>query len=431
VTPPVAGTVLTESTAAGAVGDDLVEYERRIAHAREIMRARGFDAIVAADVNIAPQPSYGRYLAGFFIPAYAGPVNVIAIVPLEGEPVVVVPPGLRRSFVNIATARSWIKTILEGTYVDDFAWEVRTRWGVMARDLGSPVAEALRALGLESARIAVAGTWAGIEETKAQLGGATFEPTLLTDSNKGQEDLLEALIAGNSAWEITKLELAQAAADSVVTEYISAAQAGATLREARLAAEAAAYNAGADDVLLFGTIGADPWAFWDMSVTADDRFLEGKMYFVEIARCTFSGLSVQTARTFVIGAADDAQNRLIDAATRSLQAMFDTVHVGCTGTDLWTAALAPVREAGFEPWAQFGHDKGRRLSSPTTLSLVPGDKNALYEGQSLVLHPCLVDKERGNSAMIADTIMVEGGRDWRLLGPRPLKYGLADWEPTE
>ena len=406
--------------------EDAEEYQRRLAAARELMARHGFDALAVSDFSSA-QPRYSRFFSGFHIPAARSPL--VAIVPSSDEPVLVVPPGIRRSWSNAAHARSWIPDIVS-TYVDDADWEAPDvhHWGLNTQP-GSDVVDALRRLGLDSARIGIAGTWADIEETKAQLPLARFEPTLVEDADGRAQDQLEPLIGVNSSWEIKKLEAAHSASDVITRAFVEAACAGATINEASIQAKAAGRRAGADEeIRLYGTPYVEPWSFWDFGLAdRDERFQREKLYFVEVAGSSVDGYGVQSGRCFVVGSPTTAQVRFAKIMQRSIEALFANIAPGKTGAEMWEAGLTAVTEPGLEPWAEFGHIVGYQqwTASPSRIHFRPKDQNTIHEGQALAAHVCLTDKIEGFGGFIGDTILVEEGGGWRHLSSNPSPYELV------
>ena len=396
-------------------------YQRRVEQLQALLAEHDFAAAVVADVGTPPQQAYARHLSGLNFTPRIAPTNHVVVVPREGEPTVVIPPGIRRSIFEYARARSWISDVVHAEYLDDPKWELKTRWGLLSSNLGPTVAQALGAAGGAEGRIAVAGTWAGIDETKALLPKATFEPTLVNGTNGSPRDLLAPLIAASSAWEVERAELAYGAADAAALAFMEAARSGASTREARIAAETAALRAGVDDIVLVGSIGVEPWAFWEWLNSTHDEFGPGKLYFIEVARCGWFDFGVQSARSFTVGAPTKAQLHLIDTIKRALEAIYAEVEIGKTGADLFTVGWAIAEKAGLEPWAQFGHNKG--LTQYNGMSLLPDSKNTVYEGQLLTVHPCLRDPKTGDGGMAGDTILIESD-GWRHLRT-PLSLDLT------
>lgn len=78
------------------------EYEGRVRRARSLMQAAGIDALfLTSEKNI-------RYLTGFYTQVWVSPTRPrYVVLPLEGEPVAVVPTGNAPGF----RATSWITDV--------------------------------------------------------------------------------------------------------------------------------------------------------------------------------------------------------------------------------------------------------------------------------------------------------------------------------
>src|SRR5207244_1560586 len=105
-------------------------------------------------------------------------------------------------------------------------------------------------------------------------------------------------------------------------------------------------RAGADDIVLFGSIGAEPWTYWDWSLPYDETFQEGRTYFIQCAVSSVAGYETQTARSFVVGSPDQAQLHAIDTAERALTAIYAAAAVGATGEQLYERGFEQVERAG-------------------------------------------------------------------------------------
>ena len=417
---------------------DAAEYERRIDAARSLMRDHNFDGLIVSDDDLTlgfsfgeaqRQPPYARYLAGFNIPSGLHPHATVVIVPLSGEPVLLVPPGIDRSFTHLARRRSWMPNVIDTYVEDDPEWDLQTRWGLLANRLGVKTAETIEALGLERGRIGVVGRWAShladIDDVRSRLPHAQLEPTLVPNESGGVRDLFEPLVSSNSAWEVDKLERAHVAANAIKSAFREAARGGASVREARVEALMAGARAGADDIVLFGSIGAEPWTYWDWSLPFDDHFREGRAYFIQCAISSVAGYETQTARSFVVGTPNKAQLHLIDTAQRALETIYAAAEVGMTGQQLYARGFEQVERAGLGLWAQLGHGMGYKFhAGPRGPALVHDNTNALTDRQALAIHACVVDKANGHRVMIGDTVLIDGPDGVRFLTDR-LPYQLT------
>jgi Xaa-Pro aminopeptidase len=406
------------------------EYEERVERLRAIMGEHGFDGMVLSDYVIGqpmmawiPNSSYVRYLSGFHIPGSPGSLNPIMVVPREGEPTLVVPPGIRAGFAHVARATSWVPNIISGYDENGPASGPASRWGLLNAQ-GEDVARALRESGLAQGRVGVAGSWAGYDRTVAALPGLAFEPTCTTGANGLPQDLLTPLMRGSSPAAIERLEATHAAADAAVNRYLEVALTGATYREAIAEGKAAGLRAGADEVVLFGTVSAEPWAFWDLRMADPDaHFEDGKLYFVEVAHAPVEGFSIETARSFVPGTPNERQRLVMTAVRESIEAMEQTLAVGRTGAEMWQAGIEPVERVGLEAWGQIGHNEGWK-PWPRVTNFLPGSTEQFEVGQVLVLHACIFDPVSRIGGMGGDSVVLEEDGGWRHLSPSRARYDL-------
>ena len=403
------------------------EYRARMERLRGLMRENGLDGLVLSDhvpgqvqmYSWQPNSAYVRYLSGFHLPEVTGPYAGILVVPLSGDPSLVVPPGALRSFQLLAERMTWIGQVVT-SYQEDPAWEERTWWGLIT-DQGADVAKALRASGLVSGRVGVAGSWKGIEETKSALPDVEFVSTLvdggddsLRSHTGGKRDILQHLISDASPAEVERLELAHAASDAALTAYIGAAKAGATQREALVEGKVAGIRAGAEDVWFIGTVDVKPFIFWDLSLVGPtDRFKEGELYFAEIAQATVEGYKIQTVRSFVVGAPSPSQVRLMQTLKGAVETMIETARPGITGGEIWELGIKLTADAGYEPWVVFGHSEGFK-PHPRPIAFGPGNRDFLEVGQVVNLHVSMRDTINDHIGMTGDTYLMESG------GLRPL-----------
>lgn len=408
-------------------------YDERIERLRGLMREHGLDGVVASGSSgLPPGPmwwnlgrSYTRYLSGFEIRNSPSLLNAVVVVPLEGEPALVVPPGVRGSFMVQARATSWIENIIS-SYDPDAAVQPSTRWGLIS-DQGEDVAQALRTTGLARARVGLSGTWAGIERTRELMADVEFVPTVATDDGGRPQDILAPLMAGNTPEEVERLVQTHAAADAAVRRYIEVACTGSTYRDALVESQVAGLRAGAHEIVMYGSMSVDPWSFWDLAgADPNERFREGKLYFAESAHGSVDGYTIQTARSFVLGEPTDLQQRIMAAIRNSVEAVYGAIRAGITGEDLYAIGSRPIFDAGFEPWAQLGHNVGVK-PWPRASSLLPGSTEPLHEGQAIVVHVGVTDVESGQGAMAGDSVLIErDGCRQLAVDPAPLD-GLAPY----
>lgn len=423
-----------------AHAEDRAEYRRRLSAARSVMEDEGLDALVvgsgppqlsSTEITVGSHgrfaaPRYHRYFSGFHIwgaESFA-PQPVVVVLPLDGEPALVVRAGTLRSWLALGRAHSWIEEVV-ATYRNDPEWERTTNWGLSSPELPADVAQVLEQRGLARARVGVTGSWPGLEETAALLPEARFEPTVRSENGGAPRDLLEPLLATNSRWEIGRLERAQAIADEAMEAYMRTAAEGATIDQAVAEARYRALRAGSEDTIMEVTCGLDEWALWVApSQPRDARFRRGDVVTCGLMN-SFDGYWIQMPRTWVLGGAGGSQQRVFDAARRSLEAILDRVGDGVTGGALWDAGLAPIEQAGFQPRGRLGHSVGfTGVTGPERFSLLPGNEVPLRDGVAFVVHPCVWDKGTGIVVQLGDTLVLQNGRA-RFLSARPVPHEPA------
>jgi Xaa-Pro aminopeptidase len=283
--------------------------------------------------------------------------------------------------------------------------------------LPGDVAAVLCELGLERSRIGLAGSWPGMEQTWAAVPDATLQPTLTPDG-----DLLEPLLATNSAWEIGRLERAQAIADDAMRGFMDTAADGTPLDHAVAEARFRAIRGGSEDTILELTCGLDEWALWvHPAQPRQAAFRAGDVVTLGLMN-SYDGYWVQMPRTWVLGGARRSERALLDVARRSLEAMLARLRPGVTGGELWDAGLAPIEAAGMQPRGRLGHSVGfTGVTGPERFTILPGNDTPLRDGLAFVLHPCVYDKGSGAVVQLGDTLAMRDGES-RFLSPSPVAY---------
>jgi Xaa-Pro dipeptidase len=420
---------------------DIAEYGRRYAAVRRIMEEAGLDAVVigsgpplltSSSISVGSHgrfaaPRYHRYFSGFHIwgaESFAAQ-PVVVVLPLSGEPCLVVRAGTLRTWTRLGRAHTWIERVV-GTYRDDPDWESRTNWGLSSPELPCDVAAVLIELGLERSRVGVTGSWPGMDQTWASLPGVAVEPTLSLGADGNPVDLLEPLLATNSPWELERLERAQAIADQAMLGFMQEAADGTPIDHAVALARYRAIRDGSEDTILEITCGLDEWALWVYpNQPRSAVFRTGDLVTLGLMN-SYDGYWIQMPRTWTIGGRRPAQQRLFDTAHRSLDAMLGCVRPGVTGGELWDAGLGPIEAAGMQPRGRLGHSVGfTGVTGPERFTILPGNQVGLQEGVAFVLHPCVFDKVSGEVVQLGDTLVQEGGSS-RFLSRAPVPY-----EPSE
>ncbi|HEY3737631.1 MAG TPA: M24 family metallopeptidase [Jatrophihabitans sp.] len=415
---------------------DHLEYERRIERLREILDKESLDGVIVSDRRYDPDnppamtaPPYARYLSNMTLygggggaAVWAHRANPLVVASRSADPVLVLPPGLRNSWVSYARHRSWIVDVKCAG--ENRVWasnhDFPSNSGVISPD---DIAEAIEQSGLSRGRIGISGNWPDMHAIADRFPGAEFVPVIQPTQNGRRRDVLEPLIGANSEWEIARLERAQIAANVAIEALRTAAKGGATVREAGREGRLAAIRAGADELSVDGSVIAEPWTFAAYDLAPESlTFERGKLYLIEIAYCMVDGYSVQTCRLFTVGEPEPEVQRMYDTAMTSLHAMLNKLSVGVTGADMWDAGIGPLQDGGYAPWCRLGHSCGFEMFGPQRLQFFPGDRYQVEPHQAVTVHAPIVSGDGNTVGIIGDTVLaIEDG--WRYFAP-PADYAL-------
>lgn len=387
------------------------EYDRRIEAVRALMRAEGWDVVVATDHTERHIPGgHVRYLSGFGV----RDLHSSVVVPLTGEPTLVVQPGSHSCFPGWAADESWI-TQIRSTPTD--SWPPRQL-------LGPDIARAIIDDGNASGRIGMCGQFPGYEDFASLLPHAEVGPALLDDGRKVRRDLVERVRAEKSDWEIARLRRAQELVDIGMRAFFADIEPGRKLVRAVAAGSWAAASAGADEFFSYmASSGDGPYVWWQ---ELDNRvFGEHDLVSAE-ANARFEGYLAQIARAGAVGTPRPDQQKIVETSTAALAAMVEATRPGMTGADVYAVAVDVVRAAGLAPNSRFGHGMG--ISMAESVDIMPRDDTEITDRFCLELHPGVWDEQHNQSAMIGDQFIFRDGRLVPLsenLVPHDLKPGEA------
>lgn len=410
--------------------EDVAEYEGRITRLRELMQTRGLDGVVVID----NEGRNSRYLSGFHIapalagrPAAIGDRNtVIVVVPLAGEPALIMPVGFLRSHSAAARLRSWIPRIVS-TYHDDPEWELKAYWGMYSPETANDAVHAIRESGLSKSRIGLIGTWPGLEYVKAELPQAQFLPATAPDTNGVERNFIDLLTEKMSPWEVAKLEVAQSAADDGIRAFMDAAVDGALYRDVLHAAKYACERTCTQALVFMAVSSASrPWmASHSATFPPDSRFRNGDLVGFEFIN-QLDEYWVQNCRSWVVGQQPNkVQARVLEATKRALDESLRRLEPGVTGEQMWDATKEILRKADLEPWARMGHPMGFRFfGGDKRFEFLPGNRTGLPADFCLVSHPICIDRATMTSALIGDCVLMTSNGA-RLLSRSPVSYGTS------
>ena len=401
----------TSDSTTNIPAEDAAEYAARLERVRDLMRAQGFDALLISDNDDAGTPQGGavRYLANVGVPMQYGPrPNLILVLPLDGDPVLIVPPTGLASLPGIVRARSWVPRVVCSAPEDLLeSLKVLSAAGTPNAIVVSDIVAEIENAGLAQSRIGLCGQFPALGEVTEKLSGAHLERAAIDDDAGVSRDLLEfARARGKSPWEITRLERAQACVEVGTRTFRESLVEGSSYGETQARIDFACRMAGAEEVFWPSSKGSQPWQGYSMPGWIEGRYAAGDMVAFEV-NARVDGYIAQLPRTWIVGGNPTKnQARVYDTARRCYEAMLARVEVGVSGGELWDAGIGVIEDAGLAPWARHGHGMG--LSMSEWFSLLPGDKGRVQEGQSIVVHATVIDKATGDMAMVGDQLVVEG-----------------------
>ena len=368
---------------------------QRISRLQREMRERGIDALVC----LKPQNSF--YLSGFNPILYSHPV--VAILPLEGEPALLV-HALRDDH---ARQSAWVRDIrLFG------AWSTK-------KTMGQDWLAALRSI-LEEREL-LDGTL-GIEDEFVPIATMRrFEQHL---PKARFADASELIMHARMIKEPGEIEQARAAgqiADDGMAVALEAAAAHGSEREISVAAMGAMNRAWLekfpnDEVADFGSLeGGAHNGLWCYCLTGERvQFncdnptsrtpAEGELALVVIwTNC--NGLHAENERTFAVGRVDDEKRRAYDAVLEIRNETFKAIRPGVTSGDVYAAAQAVYDRLGYGQYlpGRIGHGMG--LGGHEHPSIAPGDPTMLQPGMIFTVEPNLRIPEWGG-LQHSDTVLV-------------------------
>jgi len=360
------------------------------------MRGLGLDALILAgdDDPARPDPGNVRYFVNASLPmTVADRIKLFLLLPSDGEPTLVVSPMM--AFSSLAEAilckRSWVKTVI-----------------TPSTSIPDELASLLKSKGLDSGKIGFCGNHPEFAQVRALLPGAIVEPARVRDDSGQERDLVDLLRVQLTKWEIARLEQAQHAVEEGARALAASLVAGRTYNEMLAEVEYRARRAGAEELFVPFSKGAEEWAHYGPPGWIEGTFKEGDMVAFEL-NARIDGYWAQLPRTFLVGAQpSENQTYVFETACRAHEAMRDKLKVGVTGAALWSAGFEMIDRAGLQPWARHGHGMG--LSMSEWFSVLPDDETRVQDGQSLVLHATVIDSRTGSQALVGDQYVIEDGQ---------------------
>ncbi|MDB6453031.1 M24 family metallopeptidase [Falsirhodobacter sp. 20TX0035] len=368
----------------------------RISRLKTLMAAKGIDALVTF------KPEHSFYLSGFNPIIFSHPV--IAILPAEGEPVILV-HALRDDH---GRSESWVKDIrLYG------AWSTKVTMGPNWQD-------ALRAIlaekGLDAGVLGVEEDYLPV--ARHRLLTELLPKAKLVDSSA----IFDRARLVKDADEIANARVAAAVADIGMDAAQDALAQGGSEREIATASMSAmnrhwALHLPDHEVADFGSLeGGAQNGLWTWALAGDRMFRNcdnptqrrpqrGEAVAVFIWAIA-NGIHAENERTFAYGPLPDANRRAIDTILKIREDIAPAMRPGAPLADLFHITKRGLEAAGYAANipGRIGHTIGLGAHEHTSLD---GKTDVILEpGMLFTLEPNLRVPDRGVATQISDTILI-------------------------
>jgi Xaa-Pro aminopeptidase len=357
--------------------DSCAEVMERIAQARDRMREQEYGALLVYGNN----KLYGslRYLSGYFTDR-AGWISLtprdvylfegaVLVLPLDGEPVLLVDPGLTLAKVPCVENVS-VGSLTSSTEVglnadnlarvlSDFVSDGRVgieTWERFPAPLYLALADALPAIEFQHSTL--------VEEMRLVKSPAEIEllRSAAAAGDRGHQAFLDALREGVGRTEIELIRIAEYA-----------------LRTADPVYEDGCANS--PSMISSGTRVADELLH---APQGDKRIRDRDIVHWDICS-RHLGYSVDTSRTRIVGSATPAQTRAYEASLTIFDQVVAGAKPGVPASQLVQHACNVAREQGFELWARFlGHGVGIDVHERPDMGV---EETALAENMTLAIEP--------------------------------------------
>ena len=366
-------------------------YLRRIARARETLKAAGIEAAVIVALE------HLAYFGGY--DSWVGVNSPQALVLTASE----TPPTLLLRNVDLPLA-------LETTIVED----IRT-YHLVNDDFPSLVQAILAEKGVRSGQIGIEMHCSALTFALGRGIADALAPAELVDTTS----VLGALRIIKEPAEIALIVAASRHAEMGLAAFRATARPGITEVALSAAIEAAVRGSGSDYWSIPVELASGPRSAGGHA-TARNRVLEPG----DIVHTEFAGVSERyhaaAMQTIALGEPSARAREIYELGIRSLNAGIAEVRVGAAVGDIEEASLVPLRQAGLEHTAMMRFGYGIGLAYPPIwlepLTIAKGFPTRLQPGMVFVLHACLELVDEGLGVAQGGTYLLEAGGLTMLAG---------------
>lgn len=389
---------MVDDRSSGAAGIPAAEISQRIARLIDEASARGLAGILAIARPFYERPANVAYLSNHFPPfptamfwgQMQGLGHSALVVPVAGDPILIIDTTYRKDLVPIADVRhARSRSAPAASILPNFA---------------EAIADALDERGLGVRRVGLVGD--DLMPVRMQREIASRLPSLV------MEPLDDVLARHRMVKSQAEQQLHRLAAQTCDAGYVGVAPAirhGATELDVCAAGMAATMRAGADFVRYVRTYSGPHSAMgirWPQA--SDRRMASGEVVVLDIVGARW-GQQFDVNRTFVVGRkAADQRKRQLDAALDATRAAIAAARPGVPAEALVIAANRVIDERGFGAHVRpfIGHGIGYETMEPPLL--LAGDQTPLEAGMVLCVEPG-IEIPGGEGVRIEEEIIVTEG----------------------
>ena len=198
----------------------------------------------------------------------------------------------------------------------------------------------------------------GYRGIKSYCGGFIDEAEALDVELFFVQDKLDGCRGAKEAWELERMEQAQAITDAVFTHMCGFIKPGMTEKEVEAELIAALYRNGSDGLAFPPIVVAGPNSSMPHGV-AGHRVIEAGDFLTMDFGAKFQGYCSDMTRTVAIGYATDKMKEVYQTVLKAQLAGIAATKAGVCGCEVDSAARQVIADAGYGQY--FGHGYGHSL----------------------------------------------------------------------
>ena len=383
------------------------EYARRYARVREEMQKRGLDAIVAAGDSVFRNSNHANV---YWLTAWMDPYAAYVVVPLSGEPLLVISNPLYLPHAR----RAAVIANVQGSYAP-----------------GRTMGEYLADLGCGRGRVGLAGVRHVARASMAYEHQRDLAAAMPDASFTEANDVLQAARRIKSAEEIAWFERGAEFTDRAIAAIVENLRPG--MPEYELSAHIQNSHLMDGGALMFHFLGATPMDApelifpWQYPSTRVMR--QGDILLSEIS-VGYWGYAGQIQRAFTVEARPTPEYaRLYDLAAEAYHRIFAALKPGKTDADVREAARG-IQDAGYQTFDILFHGWGLTIEPPRAdlpVAMIQRELNpfTVEPGMLFVIQPHVVTMDGKRGLQVGNLVVIDpdGARSLQKTDMRLFEVG--------